>query len=304
MASTATHITATPTAIQTAAPSAAATRANPLVLWHLLSLDAPTVAAVWTWFLARTAHVPLPAGSIAGMFVAVWILYAADRLLDARLLDARLLNARGSSHPEPLELRHHFHHRHRTRFVAGIAVAGVALSALIPRLAPAALRLYLVEGAALVAWFLILHATAVARRLPKEFVVGIFFATAVFIPTVARRPDLRLVLLPGVALLAAIATLNCLFIHAWEHTPRAPANPVTSFSARHICTLSIITAAAALAVAAASGPALWPVPAACAGAVTALLVLHRVRGRLARTTLRAAADVALLAPLLLLPFTR
>ena len=61
---------------------------TPLTLWHLLSLDAPTVAVLWTWFIARTNHVHLPLASLAAMALAVWILYAADRFLDARLLDA------------------------------------------------------------------------------------------------------------------------------------------------------------------------------------------------------------------------
>src|SRR5271156_21025 len=28
--------------------------------WHLLSLDAPTVAALWSWFFARAMHLHLP----------------------------------------------------------------------------------------------------------------------------------------------------------------------------------------------------------------------------------------------------
>ena len=60
---------------------------GPLVLWHLLSLDAPTVAALWTWFIARANHIRLPLASPVAMALAVWMLYAADRLLDARLLD-------------------------------------------------------------------------------------------------------------------------------------------------------------------------------------------------------------------------
>jgi len=47
-----------------------------------------------------------------------------------------------------------------------------------------------------------------------------------------------------------------------------------------------------------------PIPAACAIAALLLLVLHRNRRRLAPTNLRAAADLALFTPLLLLPFLR
>lgn len=54
-----------------------------LVYWHLLSLDAPTVAMLWTWFIAKTSGVRLPWASVFAMGVAVWVLYAADRLLDS-----------------------------------------------------------------------------------------------------------------------------------------------------------------------------------------------------------------------------
>ena len=66
---------------------------NPLALWHLLSLDAPTVAALWTWFIASANHIRLPLSSALAMALAVWMLYAADRLMDARLMDARLMDA-------------------------------------------------------------------------------------------------------------------------------------------------------------------------------------------------------------------
>ena len=56
----------------------------PSPLWHLLSLDAPTVAALWTWFIAATNHIHLPLSSPLAMFIAVWTLYAADRVLDAQ----------------------------------------------------------------------------------------------------------------------------------------------------------------------------------------------------------------------------
>ncbi len=218
---------------------------NPLVLWHLLSLDAPTVACLWTWFLAHTAGLALPPTSIVAMFVAVWILYAADRLLDARPLGSGALGTRplegrpvlgglppdsrrpntdtSQPHTHRLEARHLFHHRHRPGYLGGILVAALTLSSLAPRLLPSALHLYLVEGALLVAWFLVLHATPFARPLPKEFVVGIFFAAAAFIPTVARRPELRLALAPSALLFAALCTLNGLFIHAWEALQRCAA---------------------------------------------------------------------------------
>jgi len=59
------------TTIQVAAP---ARNTNPIALWHLLSLDAPSVAAVWVWFIARSQHIALPGASPAAMALAVAIL--------------------------------------------------------------------------------------------------------------------------------------------------------------------------------------------------------------------------------------
>jgi len=291
--------------------------ASPLALWHLLSLDAPTVAALWTFFLARASGVHLPLAAPAAMALAVWILYAADRLLDARILDAR--GNRSRAHSSDLEARHYFHHRHRRPFLTGIALAVALLAALLPCLDPAALRLYLIEGILLAAWFLILHATPSAHRLPKELAVGLFFSAAVFIPAIARAPALRPALIPAAILFAALCSLNCLFIYKWEHndakwkpsgrihslaSSTRPAHATTRLALAHLSALTIVLALAAASLALLHKSTPKPNPAACALSALLLLALDRNRTHLSLTHLRAAADLALLTPLLLLPFTR
>ena len=91
-----------------------------LALWHLLSLDAPTVAVIWTWFVARAEHVRLPWATPAAMGIAVWMLYAGDRLLDARVLDG----VRTAWTGERLEARHLFHYRHRRGFLVDEIFSG------------------------------------------------------------------------------------------------------------------------------------------------------------------------------------
>jgi hypothetical protein len=279
-----------------------------LCLWHLLSLDAPTVAVLWTWFIASAAHIRLPIASTLSMAIAVWMLYAADRLMDTRQVDAL------SPEPNDLEARHYFHHRHRTFFLTGILFASVALAILLPRLESRAIHLYLILGGLLCGYFILIHAIPsveasrkVAHRLPKEIAVGIFFAAATFIPTVARRPDLRLTLLPAALLFASLCSLNCLFIYAWEHATPHPGRPIhatTRFALCHLQGISIGLSVAAIAFALFDHESPWPIFAATAAAATALLILHRCRHSLAATTLRAAADLALLTPLLLLPFLK
>ena len=193
-------------------------RHTALTLWHLLSLDAPTVATLWTLFIARCSHLTLPWTALAAMFTAVWMIYAADRLLDARLLDARLLDARlldarlldtrlldarlldtplldsrlsdSRLSESGLEARHRFHHRHRTAFLTVILFGSVALATLLHRIDPRALYLYVLLATLLAAWMILIHIrpepNGSTRRLPKELAVGVFFPAAVFIPTLAR----------------------------------------------------------------------------------------------------------------------
>ena len=221
-------------------------RYSALSLWHLLSLDAPTVATLWTIFIARCSHLHLPWTEPAAMFLAVWMIYAADRLLDARLLHTAPLESRPSESRLPgshiscpdLEPRHRFHHAHRAAFVTVIVFSSVALAALLHRIDPAALHLYAVLATLLAAWLLLIHirpAPHRSNRLPKELAVGIFFPAAVFIPTLARTTPgpaalhflgsaanwIRPSLLPSAILFAAVCALNCLCLYAWEHpTPR------------------------------------------------------------------------------------
>jgi hypothetical protein len=282
---------------------------NPLALWHLLSLDAPTVATLWTWFIASANHVRLPLSSALAMTIAVWTLYAADRLLDARLLDTHLMDARylnlDPPHHEDLEARHYFHRIHRSAFLTGIILGAIALATLLPRLEPAAIHLYLILGALVSAYFILIHATSSAHRLPKEIAVGLFFAAATFIPTVARRPDLRLTLLPSALLFATLCSLNCLFIYAWEHpapnsTQRTHA--ITRLTLRNLPLLTILVTISSLTLTLLDHQASWPITCATAIAATLLLLLHKQHHAISRVTLRAAADLALTTPFLLIPF--
>ena len=258
---------------------------NPLVLWHLLSLDAPTVAALWTWFLAAANHIRLPFSAILAMATAVWLLYAADRLLDSH----------------DLEARHRFHHHYRAAFLAGIILSSIALAAMLPSLAPEAIHLYLIEGGFLVGYFILIHATRSSHRLPKELAVGLFFAAATFIPTIARAPQLRLPLLAPALLFATLCSLNCLFIYAWEHTEfTVTTHLITRVALQHLRSIAIVVTFAALALSLFDHRAPWPISAAIATATALLLLLDRLRRTLTATTLRAAADLALLTPILLL----
>jgi hypothetical protein len=295
-----------------------APRRSALALWHLLSLDAPCVATLWTVAVADAAGLHLPWTAAAAMFAAVWMLYGADRLLDARVLDDHALDARdprscSCAQLFDIEERHRFHHRHRAAFRLGIVLASCVLAALLPSLDPHALRLYAVLAALLAAYLLLIHARSdSAHRLPKELAVGVFFPAAVFIPTVARLPQLRPELLPIAALLAALCSLNCLFLYAWEHpAPRLHAHASTRWATLHLTPITLVVAALAFtatAFTATLAPALHRGSSALllsiAASAVLLLLLDRLRSRLAPVHLRALADLVLLTPLIPLAISR
>ncbi len=261
------------------------------------------------------------------MFLAVWMIYAADRLLDARLLEANHLQS-------DLEPRHRFHHQHRATFVTVLVLGSVALAALLHRLDPRSLHLYVLLATLLAAWMFLIHLrperNGVTLRLPKELAVGIFFPAAVFIPTLARTSPtpgaihflgsaanwIRPSLLPSAILFAAVCTLNCLCLYAWEHptlrrqdfpsadAPRQQAHWTTRWATAHLTTIALVILVAST-IASVSHAVPIALPAlACSLSTAALFALNLYRRSLSPIHLRAAADLVLLTPILFLPFVR
>jgi hypothetical protein len=265
----------------------------PLALWHLASLDAPTVAVAWSLAFARAAQIRLPAWIPVLLALAAWAVYIADRLLDAR-----------SAHPAALRDRHRFHHRHR-RLLAPLAIAAaLAAAALIFTLMPLAAReRNSVLAVAALAYFTRVHAPAASRKAPllkKEFLVGLLFTAACVLPTFNRalaQPRAPLWPFAAVSLLfALLAWLNCHAIGSWESPDPDLAKPL-------ILTPACLLALAGLLLASllASSQSRFAALAA-AGSVSALFLalLDQLRPRLTPLALRAAADLVLLTPLALL----
>ncbi len=261
-----------------------------LVYWHLLSLDAPTVAVLWAWGFAHAARVPLPWIATAVLGLGAWIIYVADRLLDGRTSDGRC---------EDLRERHFFHARHRRAFLVVGSCAGVALLALIiTAMASAPRRDDSAIFGLFLLYFLIVHLPGARIRFPRELAVGIIFASACVAPAWSRPGSPHTELAAMAILFAALCWLNCTAIHVWEHDGPAYLIPI----------MALCVAAAAVALAWAAGVAH---SGACrldlATLASALLLLaldrdHRrsLRGSAQPSTLalRVLADAALLTPLL------
>jgi hypothetical protein len=284
-----------------ALPDLASTKRGPLELWHLLSLDAPTVAALWCWTLARAAQIHLPPLAPAMLAMGAWLLYVLDRLLDAV-----------QSEPRFLRERHLFHLRHRWAFMLAAVADLAALSVLVPaRMARTTLRENAVLGGCVVVYLLVIHwgrLDRLRRLFPKELAVGAIFAAATAVPTwsrlgggTPRRGDL----LALSVLFAALCWLNCVAIDAWE----APGDGrVARNRAGSLPLLALLLAGATAAIAITPGgrDGRRMLAALAAVGLSALLigVLGRMHRRWPPLRLRALTDAVLLTPLLFLPVLR
>ena len=216
----------------------------------MLSLDAPTVAVTWLLFVGWCMGVPSQRCTAAALFLAVWIVYAMDRLLDADALPRFGLASRQArptasfAHRQTeLELRHHFHHRHRKAFWFVLAALGPMLAVLLRHLPPPTLIGESVLAVLLAAWLLRVHRSANSpdvQRLPKEFVVGLFFALAISLPY-TNQIQVHSSALPGAVLFAGLCTFNCLCLYRWEHPQDlSGAHPATAFSVRRLIPFGFI----------------------------------------------------------------
>ena len=262
-------------------------------------MDAPTVAVVWACALAWTAHVRPAAGTLVALALAVWAIYVFDRLLDGRA------GFDSVGHPS-LRERHYFHWRHR-RTLAGLAAIAIAAAAwlVLPSLGPGALRSDGAVAAATVFYFGGVHSRTAALRgmlaragalVSREFVVGTIFIAGCVLPalTATRHDAAYPFALAGPACaLAALAWLNVRAIGHWEGDVQG---------GNGIRLPALVLAGLALAGAAAlmpSQPRAAGLILMAAASAFLLLLLDQVRDRLEPVTLRAAADLVLLTPLLL-----
>lgn len=257
--------------------------------WHLLSLDAPTVAALWCWAFGRAARIRLAPWLPAALAMGTWLFYVADRLLDARL-----------SPEATLKERHRFHDRHRRWFLAIAAPVAVALAVLVARMPPSLIISYGILGALSLLYLGLVHLPARARGsslryFPKEFAVALLFAAASALPawdqawhsaTGMPRHHPLLILCP---LFAVLCWLNCVAIEDWEQQRHG--NRVRWLA-------GLVIAASCISIfGLVSQPARWL---AVAAGLSAVLFLALDRSRLQAGRRRIAADLALLTPLLLL----
>jgi hypothetical protein len=258
-------------------------------LWpNLLSLDAPLIAVLWQDLLAWRYQVPLRAQGRIALFLTVWAIYIADRLLDAR---------RPATTLEPA--RHRFYRRHR-RFALALLGALLAATAAIAGfwLRPAVLRNGLAPLAAVAVYLAAVHLGGGSRQVAKEFVVAFVFTTGTFLVAWTNDPASPLTLLTPAAAFFVLCLANLAAIEKWESEElrhgAEPAHPATRALVRTLgCWLPLFAAAALLR---ARDPWYLAIGLAAA-AIAALLFAGR---RLAPEARRVLVDAALLTPLVFL----
>ena len=265
--------------------------ARPLQLWHLLSLDAPTVAVVWSLGFANAARVPLPIWVPVLLALVTWAVYISDRLLDAR-------SAFRSERTQHLRARHHYHWQHRRVFVA-LAVVDACIAAwIVVSFMPSGARernMLLALASAI--YFCSVHAPTGRRRLlPKELLVAILFTLGCALPAIGRSATIAPAFAVACAFFAGLAWLNCHAIERWESIGPSCSAPQIRFAAS-LLTASGVLGAITLFVVDSRASALIGAGAASAALLALLDVL---RGHMTPLTLRSVADLVLLTPLVLL----
>lgn len=275
-------------------------RGHPWWLYaNLLSLDAPIVAALWLGAFSRAFDSPVALPVYAVLFLAVWAIYIADRLLDGM----RQVNWGLATE------RHRFVRQHQKRFMALLLVilslaALFTLKSLPTDLLIAGLILCSVVG---------LYFTAFVRLFPrlkplraKEFACGFVFAVGTTLGVDAVRHGIFIDparYLPAVFLFAVLCIFNCLIITARERRTDQARDPAAASSwwkhiDRDLAIFGIILIIVSATAWILSQQAyLYP---ACLVSAIALALVHLFQKFFSASVSRVLADVALLSPLLLL----
>ena len=133
--------------------------------WNILSADAPMVAVLWAALLSHASGSRLHVVDGTILFLAVWLIYIGDRLLDGWTAKNRAV----------LRERHRYCEGHRTILAGLLGVACIAIFLLTFGYLPSGeINAGVKLGALLIAYMMSIHIgrARLASLLPKELVVG------------------------------------------------------------------------------------------------------------------------------------
>jgi hypothetical protein len=261
-------------------------------LWpNVLNLEAPLVAVIWQWLLARNMRVQLNAYEPWVLGLAVWLIYIADHLIDT----AR--SASGAWEPP----RKTFFRAHwRSGLAVGIGV-GLVLAVCGGRLLWAStVRGGVQLGFAVAGYFSLTHLTPARWRIrwPREVVVALLFTLGTFGAVwLGNGRHFGPLAIPA-AIFLLLCWLNCSLIETWEWEAGgggewdAP-DRMARWAAGHASVVAVVIAGLAL---------LRPSEFAAAGVMSAV-GLWAMRGKRPAIAIRFVsplADLALCTPIVMM----
>lgn len=263
---------------------------------NLLSLDAPLVAVVWLYMFAKAWGVGfLPWSAYIALALIVWMIYVADRLIDASMPEA------GSGR---LEARHDFHRKHQRLFRLLLKIAAVTAVILVVTQLPRAIYGYSVLGGVMISGFftLSLFSSSGPNEIPhaKNIIAGLTFAygTAMVAYVFKNFEMSELIRSSELITFAVLCILNISAIDLWEHSARFT-DVETKAGDELALTLPLtLLGAASLVFALKDELTTRPFFYAILTGAALLQILNRTRSRFSMDALRVLADVALLVPFL------
>jgi uncharacterized membrane protein len=173
---------------------------------RILSLDVVAGAVISSLFIADYLSVKIPPLYLLALALAVWLIYTADHLADARKIKHQAHSS-----------RHRFHQQNFRILLlslVSIALAGLYLLLYLPPM----LTLCGVSGIILVGlYFILIRIFPNSSVFPKEFIISLLYTLGIFLAPVyvyAAYPQAPLLLIFGQYLL--IALINLLLISWYE----------------------------------------------------------------------------------------
>ena len=263
---------------------------------NLLSLDAPTVALAWLYVFARSWGVDYhPWQAYAALGLAVWSVYAFDRVLDC------LIRGEASA----LEERHRFHYRHRRLFLVGSALAmGTAVVIALCAMPVEVVRYALIIGVLVAVFFsLAVFSNPAEGEIPyaKNVIAGVVFALGTAVAAHIYLPALGLFDLLGSRqwiCFAVLCVLNITAIDLWEHA--ASSNDSEQGAADELALtfpLALLGAATLVFAVMDKEGATRPFFYSILISAGLLQIINRSRSRFSIGALRVLADAAMLVPI-------
>ena len=271
-----------------------------LWLWpNFLSLDAPFVAVLWQVLLTRDLAVHVKPGEPLVLALCVWLVYVADRVLDA------LRPLKGDWEPA----RKSFYRRHlRIAAIAGLCLLSVTIPFAYCILRRSTFYAGLTLAIPLLSYFVLIHLSPLRwrARWPRELVVACLFTSGTFLAIWSSSNRKFYSLWAPAILFFLLCWGNCSAIETWEwqrnvlSEDSAPSGS-TRWAAHHLTVVGFAIACLAIIM-----EFLAVAPIGFAGAALlsgiALALLAEWRPHLPMNALRVSVDLALCTPLLTLIF--